>query len=69
MYQHESQLVKNSLMEGIIKFAKLIHSKRVTKNEARKIISESGISDELLEKHPSTPKIYKEVEEKLNSFI
>ncbi|MBI2103493.1 hypothetical protein HYT59_00645 [Candidatus Woesebacteria bacterium] len=66
MYQHEDQLVKNSLMEGIIKYARLVHSKKVTKNEARKIIIKSGISSILLEKHPSSPKIYEEVSDKFS---
>lgn len=67
IYQHEQQLVKNSLMEGIIKYAKFVHSKKVTKNEARKIISESGIDKNLLEKHPNNPEIYKLITEKLKN--
>ncbi|MFZ5932531.1 MAG: rRNA adenine N-6-methyltransferase family protein [Patescibacteria group bacterium] len=71
MYQHEGQLVKNSLMEGIIKYAKLVHSKKVTKNEARKIIVESRVSKERLENHPDTPEIYQEVEKQFreNKFV
>jgi 16S rRNA (adenine1518-N6/adenine1519-N6)-dimethyltransferase len=68
MYQHEGQLVKNSLMEGIIKYARLVYSKKVTKNEARKMIKEKNIDENLLEKHPNNPEIYKIVEEKFNSF-
>lgn len=68
MYQHEDQLVKNSLMEGIIKYAKLVHGKNVTKNEARKIVAESGIKKELLVRHPSSPEIYDLVSEKLGSL-
>ena len=64
MYQHEQQLVKNSLMEGVIKYLKLVHLKNVTKNEARKIISESGIGKDLLEKHPDNPEIYELTQEK-----
>lgn len=58
MYQHEDQLVKNSLMEGIIKYSRLVHSKKVTKNEAREIIKESGINKDLLGDHPNNPQIY-----------
>ncbi len=68
MYQHEKQLVKNSLMEGLIKYEKLVHSKKVTKNEARKIINESGLDKNLLNKHPNTPKIYKLVEERFKNL-
>lgn len=64
MYQHEGQLVKNSLMEGIIKYEKLVNKERVTKNEARNIISKAKITEKLLEKHPNSPEIYKEVSEK-----
>lgn len=39
MYQHEEQLVKNSLVEGIIKYARLVDGKKVTKNEARKTVT------------------------------
>lgn len=63
MYRHESQLVKNSLMEGVIKYEKLVHSKKVTKNAARKMVSESGIPTKLLEsKAFDRSEIYKEVE-------
>ncbi|GIW62287.1 MAG: hypothetical protein KatS3mg090_0113 [Patescibacteria group bacterium] len=30
-------------MEGIIKYARLVYSKKLTKNKARRIIAESGI--------------------------
>ena len=56
IYQHEQQLVKNSLMEGIIKYSRLVYSKNITKNEARKIISKSGIDKKFLEEHPNSPK-------------
>lgn len=64
MYQHEGQLVKNSLMEGIIKYKRLVYSKKVTKNEARRIIQEKKIDKDLLESHPKSPEIYKIVEER-----
>lgn len=65
IYQHEQQLVKNSLMEGIIKYEKLVHSKKVTKNQARKIIAESKIGESLLGKYPES-EIYESVEKKLS---
>lgn len=52
VYQHEGQLVKNSLMEGIIKYEWKVNKKNVTKNEARKIISETKIKKEYLESKP-----------------
>jgi 16S rRNA (adenine1518-N6/adenine1519-N6)-dimethyltransferase len=58
IYQHEEQLVKNSLMEGLIKYQKLIHLNKLTKNEARKIISKTKIAKNLLEKPPLTSEIY-----------
>jgi len=67
IYQHEGQLVKNSLMEGLIKYSKIVDGKSMTKNEARKIIEEKGIDKNLLEKGPSGSEIYELVEEKFNS--
>lgn len=67
MYQHEGQMVKNSLMEGIIKYKKKVEGKFFTKNEARKITKESGISEKLLEKEPDTSEIYTEVSDKFKS--
>jgi 16S rRNA (adenine1518-N6/adenine1519-N6)-dimethyltransferase len=67
LYQHEGQLVKNSLMEGLIKYQKIILNKTLTKNEARKTISEKGIDEKLLETKPDKAEIYETVEEKFNS--
>lgn len=66
MYQHEDQMVKNSLMEGLIKYQRTVYSKNLTKNEARKTISEKYLPQELLNQHPNTHKIYYLVEEKFN---
>lgn len=67
MYQHEDQLVKNSLMEGLITYQRIIFGKNMTKNEARKIISEKNIPQELLEQSPNSSKVYFLIEEKFNS--
>ncbi|OGM56453.1 hypothetical protein A3F62_02045 [Candidatus Woesebacteria bacterium RIFCSPHIGHO2_12_FULL_44_11] len=64
LYQHENQLIKNSLREGIIKYEKLVHSNKVTKNEARKIISESKIAKKLLERPPDSREVYNAVDKK-----
>lgn len=69
MYQHKTQLAKNSLMEGIIKYGDQVYSKKLTKNEARKIIAESGIDKELLEKAPDTFQIYDEVSQHLGNLF
>lgn len=69
MYQHEEQLVKNSLMEGIIKYARLVHLKNVTKNEARGIIAKREIDKNFLEKHPNTPEIYNLAGEKFTDSL
>lgn len=66
MYQHEGQLVKNSLMEGLIKYARVVDGKTMTKNEARKIITGKGIDQNLLDQHPNSSEIYEIVEEKFN---
>jgi 16S rRNA (adenine1518-N6/adenine1519-N6)-dimethyltransferase len=66
LYQHEGQLVKNSLMEGLIKYQKIIFNRLITKNEARKTISEKDIPEKLLETKPDKAEIYEMVEEKFN---
>lgn len=69
LYQHEGQLVKNSLMEGLIKYYRyyqIIDSKIMTKNEARKIIAEKEIDQATLDQHPNNSEIYEIVEEKFS---
>ncbi len=53
MYQHEEQKTKNSLMEGLIKFAKIAYGKSLTKNQAREILKKSKIDKDLLEIPPA----------------
>lgn len=65
MYKHEDQMVKNSLMEGLIKYRLLINSDKLTKNEAREIIKEKDLPTYLLERHPHED-IYSLVEEKFS---
>lgn len=67
MYQHEDQLVKNSLMEGLITYNRIIFGKNITKNEARKVISEKQFPQRILEQCPNNSEIYFLVEEKFNS--
>lgn len=67
MYQHEDQLVKNSLKEGIIKYKKLVNSKDITKNDARKIVDDKNLPKNELEDTPSRT-IYDLVEEKFDTI-
>jgi 16S rRNA (adenine1518-N6/adenine1519-N6)-dimethyltransferase len=67
LYQHEDQLVKNSLMEGLIKYQKNIFNNVMTKNTARKIILTKVIDKNLLDTKPVKAEIYETVEEKFNS--
>lgn len=69
MYQHEDQKVKNSLMEGIIRFAKDAHGKVVTKNEARKIVADMNIPEKDLDDTPGTKELYDLVGETKSSVI
>ena len=68
-YQHEGQLVKNSLIEGIVKFARSVSKKNLTKNEARKIVADVGINFELLNNTPGTPEIYEQVGSKFSASM
>ena len=65
LYQHEQQLVKNSLIEGLIKYASMACSITLTKNQARKIVKGANIPNELLDRNPDKPDVYFEVEKKL----
>lgn len=58
VYQHEQQLVKNSLVEGIIKYAWLAYTKKITKNQSRKIIADKTLDENLLDKLPRGGEIY-----------
>ncbi len=69
IYQHEGQLVKNSLMEGLIKYAKLVYSEKLTKNQARGIIAKIKIPKEMLESHPDRTDVYSLVQEKFEPGV
>jgi 16S rRNA (adenine1518-N6/adenine1519-N6)-dimethyltransferase len=69
MYQHEEQKTINSITEGILKYHWLTQKQKLTKNEARNIVRESGIDKKLLEKTPDNPEIYKLVSEKLGNSL
>jgi 16S rRNA (adenine1518-N6/adenine1519-N6)-dimethyltransferase len=68
IYQHEDQKVKNSLKEGIIAYAKLTTGESYAQNQARRLILESGISPDLLEKTPNNREIYFQISEKLKNL-
>ena len=63
LYQHESQLIKNSLREGLIRYQSLTNTKNLTKNEARKIINKKKIPQTLLDQPPLKSEIYDLVEQ------
>lgn len=68
IYQHEDQKVKNSLMEGIIKYKELVEGENLTKNQARKIIEKMRINQAELEETPhGSSTIYEEVGEKFKN--
>lgn len=50
LYEHEHWKLKNCLREGIIKAAKQLNNKFISKNQARAIIKNLDIKDEILEK-------------------
>lgn len=69
MYQHGKQLVKNSLMEGLIRYANLIYLEKLTENEARKIVRNEVADSELLERRPNNLRIYRLVRDKFKNIF
>ncbi len=71
LYNHEGWKVKNTLREGIIKSAHDLKGMRVTKNEAKKLLSELKIPNEELEKLTNNirPEYYFEIPEKLERWF
>lgn len=67
LYNHEEWKVKNALREGIIKAAFDLKGVKITKNQARKLISDLGIPKEELEKPTNNirPEYYFEIPQKL----
>lgn len=66
VYQYEQNKSKNSLREGLIKYMYLTRGKRFSKNEAKRIINQSGINEALLEKPPDNPEIYQQISERFH---
>lgn len=60
VYQHSSQKVKNSLVEGLIIYYRLTESKSMTKNEARQLVEGKKFDSEFLEEAPLI-KVYEEI--------
>lgn len=69
IYQHEPQKTKNSLLEGIIKFTWLTEKTQITKNQAGKILNDTKIDTDLLEKSPDNSEIYSQITEKFSEPI
>lgn len=68
IYQHEEQKTKNSLREGIIKFAWLAYQKIITKKEAKKLLDKSDIENGLLESQAHNSRIYQQITDKLSKI-
>jgi 16S rRNA (adenine1518-N6/adenine1519-N6)-dimethyltransferase len=63
VYQHEGQKVKNSLTEGLIHFYHLTQNKKITKNQARQIITKTAFPQSLLESLPATFSVYEQIDQ------
>lgn len=61
IYQHEDKVVKNSLMEGLIRYFKITAKKVITKNQARQYIATKNIPEHLLSSTPKTDEVYEVV--------
>lgn len=66
IYQYEQTKVKNSLREGLIRFAWLTEKKKLTKKEAKKIIERSEIDKDLIDTLPLDLEVYNLVGEKFS---
>jgi len=71
LYNHEDWKVKNALREGIIKAAFDLKGKKITKNQARKMVKSLGVSKQEQEKLTNNirPKYYFEIPAKLQKMI
>ena len=71
LYSHENWKVKNALREGIIKMAFDLKGSVVTKNHARKLVSNLRISDNELNKLTNNirPEYYFEIPRKLEIWF
>jgi 16S rRNA (adenine1518-N6/adenine1519-N6)-dimethyltransferase len=67
IYQHEQQLVKNSLREGLIVYYQKVNNKKVTKNQARQMVDQSDIPKKYLDQTPNSFQIYHLVESNFKS--
>src|SRR3990172_5470531 len=66
IYQKEKWKAKNSIREGLITYARRVFERKLTKNQSRKIIAQSDISKDLLERPPDNAEIYQKVSEKIS---
>ncbi len=71
LYNHEDWKVKNVLREGIIKAAFDLKGVKVTKNQARKMITNLALPDKELEKLTNNiwPEYYFEIPKKLGNWF
>lgn len=71
LYNHEHWKIKNALREGIINAAWDLMGKKVTKNQARNLMSKLGLANEELEKLTNNiqPKYYFEIPQKIKKIM
>jgi 16S rRNA (adenine1518-N6/adenine1519-N6)-dimethyltransferase len=71
LYKQEDKKLRNALREGLINSSWLIDEKRMTKNEARKIINSFNIDESELEKLTAhiLPETYFTIAEKVNNLM
>lgn len=69
IYQREKWKTKSSLREGLITYTRLGFKRKLTKNQAREVLKESGISENLLERQPDNPEIYEEISKKMDEKL
>jgi len=68
LYKHRRSLTKNALVEALIEVSPKIYQRKITKNQARKLVQELGIDQKLLKERPiDNPSIYFEVIKKINT--
>jgi len=68
VYEHPNAKLKNSLMEGIIKFY-AAKGKKLTKNKARTIIAKAKIGKNILENLPADSSSYSDLIKKLAKSV
>ena len=71
IYEHEDALLKNSLREAVVQSVARIYDKKLTKNEAREVVSRLSIGQDVLERKGRYTDfdVYNRVAEELERII